>query len=234
MCLRFVFVLITRLAGGLRLSRRAEAWKTAEILILRHPLAVLQRRQGRRPKLTWADRALLATLVSVIPRARRQGLRLLVAPDTIVRWHRDIVRRRWAARSRRRAAETAPRAGRSRSVPRPKTDAHQWPDQRISPGRMTWMRFSARTPAQVTQQRSDRLRRAQCCITISAPRGKELPGNALIQRRRIQSLRLKPPAQVRHQVDLMRGRAPAITLAEQILTEPLGIRSQRPSHMAAS
>jgi len=48
-----------------------------------------------------ADRALLATLVSVIPRARRQGLRLLVTPDTIVRWHRDIVRRRWAARSRR-------------------------------------------------------------------------------------------------------------------------------------
>jgi len=101
MCLRFVFLLITRLAGGLRLSRRAEAWKTAEILILRHQLAVLQRRQGCRPKLTWADRALLATLVSVIPRARRQGLRLLVTPDTIVRWHRDIVRRRRAARSMR-------------------------------------------------------------------------------------------------------------------------------------
>src|SRR5712691_175895 len=45
--------------------------------------------------------ALLATLFSVIPKARRQGLRLLVTPDTIVRWHRDIVRRRWAARSRR-------------------------------------------------------------------------------------------------------------------------------------
>src|ERR1035441_5765305 len=101
MCLRFVFLLITRLAGGLRLSRRAEAWKTAEILILRHQLAVLQRRRGCRPKLTWADRALLATLVSVIPRARRQGLRLLVTPDTIVRWHRDIVRRRWAARDRK-------------------------------------------------------------------------------------------------------------------------------------
>jgi putative transposase len=101
MCLRFVFLLITRLAGGLRLSRRAEAWKTAEILILRHQLTVLRRRQGCRPKLTWADRALLATLVSVIPRARRQGLRLLVTPDTIVRWHRDIVRRRWAARSMR-------------------------------------------------------------------------------------------------------------------------------------
>jgi putative transposase len=101
MCLRFVFLLITRAAAWLRLSRREEAWKTAEILMLRHQLAVLQRRQPRRPKLNWADRALLATLLGVIPKARRQGLRLLVTPDTIVRWHRDIVRRRWAARSTR-------------------------------------------------------------------------------------------------------------------------------------
>ena len=101
MCLRFVFLLITRVAAGLRLSRREEMWKTAEILILRHQLAVLQRRQPRRPKLDWADRALLAALLGVIPKARRQGLRLLITPDTIVRWHRDIVRRRQAARSRR-------------------------------------------------------------------------------------------------------------------------------------
>jgi putative transposase len=101
MCLRFVFLLITRAAAGLRLSRREEAWKTAEILMLRHQLAVLQRRQPGRPKLNWADRVLLATLLGVIPKARRQGLRLLVTPDTIVRWRRDIVRRRWAARSMR-------------------------------------------------------------------------------------------------------------------------------------
>jgi putative transposase len=101
MCLRFVFLLITRAAAGLRLSRREKAWMTAEILMLRHQLAVLQRRQPRRPKLNWADRALLATLLGVIPKARRQGLLLLVAPDTIVRWQRDIVRRRQAARSMR-------------------------------------------------------------------------------------------------------------------------------------
>jgi putative transposase len=85
----------------LRLSQREEAWKTAEILILRHHLAVLQRRQPRRPHLTWADRALLAALLSVIPKARRQGLRLLVTPDTVLRWHRDLVRRRWAASAKR-------------------------------------------------------------------------------------------------------------------------------------
>ena len=47
MCLRFVFLLITRVAAWLRLSRREERWKTAEILILRHQLAILQRRQPR-------------------------------------------------------------------------------------------------------------------------------------------------------------------------------------------
>jgi putative transposase len=101
MCLRFVFLLTTQVVAWLRLSRREEAWKTAEILILRHQLAVLQQRQPRRPKLKWADRALLATLLGVIPKARCRGLRLLVAQDTILRWHRDITRRRWAARSKR-------------------------------------------------------------------------------------------------------------------------------------
>ena len=96
-----MFLLIIQLAGSLRLSRRDETWKSAEILILRHQLAVLQRRQSRRPNLSWADRALLAALLGVIPKARRQGLRLLVTPDTIVRWHRDIVHRRWATRSMR-------------------------------------------------------------------------------------------------------------------------------------
>jgi transposase len=187
MCLRFVFLLITRLAAWLRMSRRREAWKTAEILILRHQLAVLQRHQPRRPKLNWADRALLTTLLSVIPKARRQGVRLLVTPDTILRWHRDIVRRRWAARSvpgkagrpaaRRNlkalvlrlarenpgwgyrrihgelaglgvkvAASTAWEILRTAGIdPRTKTRSRRWPDQRISPGRVTWMRFSAPT-----------------------------------------------------------------------------------------
>ena len=102
MCLRFMFLLTTRLAAWLRPARREETCKTAEILILRHQLAVLQRQQApRRPNLDWADRALLATLLAVIPKERRHGLRLLVTPDTILRWHRDIARRRWAARSKR-------------------------------------------------------------------------------------------------------------------------------------
>ena len=82
MCLRFVFLLdyaTNRVAAAVR---RKETWKTAGILILRHQFAVLRRRQPRRPKLNWADRALLGAPLSVIPKTRRRGLRLLVTPDS--------------------------------------------------------------------------------------------------------------------------------------------------------
>jgi transposase len=128
MCLRFVFLLITRVASWLRLSRREEAWQTAEILILRHQLAVVP----RRPNLNWADRALLATLLGVIPTARRQGLRLLVTPDTIVRWHRHIVRRRWAARSMRgKSGRPAARRNIGALVPRLARENPEWGYRRI-------------------------------------------------------------------------------------------------------
>src|SRR5260370_28363644 len=77
MCLRFVFLLISRWTWWPGVCQHEETWRTAEILILRHQLTVLQRRQPRRPKLDWADRALLATLLAVIPKARPHGLRLL-------------------------------------------------------------------------------------------------------------------------------------------------------------
>jgi putative transposase len=132
MCLRFVFLLITRVASWLRLSRREEAWQTAEILILRHQLAVMQRRQPRRPNVNWADRALLVTLLGVIPKARRQGLRLLVTPDTILRWHRDIVRRRWAARSMRgKSGRPATRRNISALVLRMARENPEWGYRRI-------------------------------------------------------------------------------------------------------
>jgi putative transposase len=132
MCLRFVFLLITQVFRWLRLSRREDAWKTAEILLLRHQVAVLQRHQARRPKLTWADRALLATLLGVIPRARRQWLRLLVTPDTIMRWHRDIVRRRWAAPSMRgRSGRPATRRNIKALVLRLARENPEWGYRRI-------------------------------------------------------------------------------------------------------
>ena len=68
MRLRFAFLLITRVASWPQLSRREETWRIAEILILRQQLAVLQRCQPHRPKLNCADRALLTTLLSVMPK----------------------------------------------------------------------------------------------------------------------------------------------------------------------
>ncbi|HTP16355.1 MAG TPA: hypothetical protein VMK13_11015 [Streptosporangiaceae bacterium] len=99
MCLRFVFLLVTRLAAWTRLSRREEFRKDAEILLLRHQLTVLRCQPCTQPKPSWADRALIATLLSMIPRVCRANLPMIVTPDTVLRWHRDIVRRRWAARS---------------------------------------------------------------------------------------------------------------------------------------
>jgi transposase len=132
MCLRFVFLLIARVSAWLQLSRRDEAWKTAEILILRHQLAVLQRRQPRRLQLNWADRALLAALLRVMPKARHRGLRLLVTPDTILRWHRDIVRRRWAARSaRRRTGRPATRRNIQALIRRLARENPEWGYRRI-------------------------------------------------------------------------------------------------------
>jgi putative transposase len=100
MCLRFVYFLVVGVFSWLRLAGREECWKDAEILLLRHQLGVLQRQQVRKPRLTWADRGLIAALASVIPRSRRAGLRLVVTPDMILRWHRDLLRRRWAAKCR--------------------------------------------------------------------------------------------------------------------------------------
>jgi putative transposase len=95
-CLRLVFLFIGRLFAWLRVSRREESWKAAEILLLRHQLTVLERQVDSRPKITWADRGLIAALLDVVPRSRRAGLRLIVTPDTVLRWRREIVRRRWA------------------------------------------------------------------------------------------------------------------------------------------
>jgi putative transposase len=96
-----LFLPARRLLAWARLSRREESWKTAEILLLRHELTVLQRQVATRPRPTWADRALVALLLEVIPKPHRAHLRLLVTPETVLRWHRDIVRRRWAEMSRR-------------------------------------------------------------------------------------------------------------------------------------
>ena len=86
---------VLRVFGWLALLARSDRAKDAEILLLRHQLAVLQRNAGA-PRLSWADRAILAALARLLPRHRLSQLRLIVSPRTLLRWHADLIRRRWA------------------------------------------------------------------------------------------------------------------------------------------
>jgi putative transposase len=100
--LRLIFLTVSSFMSLFRLSRREEWWKDAEILMLRHQLAVALRERPRAPaRLTWPDRAWLVLLAGMLPVDRLAEMRLIVTPGTILRWQRDIVRRRWARRSRR-------------------------------------------------------------------------------------------------------------------------------------
>ena len=100
--LKLIFLIVTRVVSLLGLPRREWWWKDAEILMLGHQLAVAQRKRPRaHSRLTWPGRAWLALLAGTVPAERLAAMRLIVTPGTIVRWQRDIARRRWARLSRR-------------------------------------------------------------------------------------------------------------------------------------
>jgi hypothetical protein len=99
MSLRFAYLAVLRALGWLALLARSDRAKEAEILILRHQVAVLQR-QVKTPRLSWADRTILAALARLLPRRHLRQLGMIVSPRTLLRWHADLVRRRWAYRHR--------------------------------------------------------------------------------------------------------------------------------------
>ena len=92
MSLRFAYLAVLRLFGWFALLARSDL-----------------QRQVKTPRLSWADRAVLAALARLLPGSQPRHLRLIVSPRTLLRWHADLVRRRWAYP--RRAA------GRPRTVP---------------------------------------------------------------------------------------------------------------------
>jgi hypothetical protein len=98
MSLRLSYLAVLRVFGWLALLARSDRAKDAEILILRHQVAVLQRR-ARTPRLSWADRAILAALSRLLPSGHVRQLRLIIAPRTLLRWHADLVRRNGPARA---------------------------------------------------------------------------------------------------------------------------------------
>jgi hypothetical protein len=96
--LSFLYRFLCRVVGVVHIHRMDAVAKDAEILVLRHQLAVLQRQVGR-PRFTWSDRALVSALARLVPRHRWPSF--VVTPGTILRWHRALVRKRWTFPHRR-------------------------------------------------------------------------------------------------------------------------------------
>jgi len=125
---RLLYLIFRQVLAWLGLLARNAQSKNAEILVLRHEVTVL-RRQVNRPRLSWADRAVFAALTGLLSPACR--LHRIVTPATILRWHRDLVRRRWTQPRGHRSGgrRTAPEL--RRSVLRLAAENPSWGYRRI-------------------------------------------------------------------------------------------------------
>src|SRR6266700_2945797 len=92
MTIRLLYLSLCQLLGWLALLARRQTSENAELLVLRHEVAVL-RRQAARPRPTWPDRAILSALSRLLSRERRHHR--LVTADTLLRWHRALTSRHW-------------------------------------------------------------------------------------------------------------------------------------------
>lgn len=98
MLLRQAYLTVTNAFAALRLLPMSDRDKDAEILALCHQVMVLERQLGADVRVRFApeDRLFLAALLTSLPRAALRRLRLVVRPDTILRWHREIVKQQHA------------------------------------------------------------------------------------------------------------------------------------------
>ena len=121
-----MYLIFQQVLGLLGLLGRTSAIKDVELLVLRHEVAVL-RRTNPRPRLDWADRVVFAALVRRLPRALRRHR--LVTPDTILRWHRRLIRKKWSYPNR--PGRPPIDGGLAPLIVRMATDNPNWGFQRI-------------------------------------------------------------------------------------------------------
>jgi putative transposase len=92
MCVALAYRLLVTMLSWLALLARSSSAKDVEILALRHEVAVLGR-SNPRPRMSWADRAILAALTRIMPKGLRAWR--IVTPGTLLRWHRRLVAAKW-------------------------------------------------------------------------------------------------------------------------------------------
>jgi len=126
MPVRLLYLMFARICSWLILLSRSAASKDVELLVLRHEVTVLRRAQPR-PRLDWADRAIFAALIRVLP--PRLRMHRLITPGTVLRWHRRLVARKWTYPHRAGRPPVSPHI--TALIERLATDNRTWGYQRI-------------------------------------------------------------------------------------------------------
>jgi hypothetical protein len=120
LCLSVCYLVFARICGWLVLLGRSTVSKDIELLVLQHEVAVLHRAHPR-PRLDWADRAVLAALIRLLPRQLRAHR--LVTTGTVLRWHRHLATKKWTYPNRTGHPPVSPEIAALSSGSPPRTTA---------------------------------------------------------------------------------------------------------------